>query len=58
MALTLLMIAIGLIVFLGLPVLGGAGLLLGVFSGFKAIPSFVWIGLIILIVFLLFRRIK
>lgn len=58
MALTILMIGIGLVVLLLLPILGGAGLLFGVFSGLKAIPSFIWIGVIILIVLLLLKGIR
>jgi len=56
MALTILMIAVGLVVTLLVTVLGGIGLTASVFSGFASIPSFIWIGLIIVIVLSLFRR--
>ena len=58
MGLTILMLAIGLVIFLILPIIGGAGLLIGIFGGLKSIPSFVIIGIIIMVVLLLFRRLK
>ncbi len=51
-------IAIGLVVALLLPILGGLGLTIGVFSGLKSIPSFVWITAIIIIILSIFRRVK
>lgn len=58
MALTLMMIGIAMVVLLFVAMLGGIGLVTSLFGGLISIPSFVWIALIVVIIFMLIGRRK